>query len=276
MVAEIRCRRWGWSASKHLVNGQARVGGGRRGEVRSWSSGAARRNAQFLQSHDYAAMPSCAAWAVTLTTRGVIGPAQWNHALRRLKKWLEKQRGFECAHWVTEFQARGAAHLHMAVWGVEGRRIVARWLREVDALAVAQHVRRIRQAKHWAMYCAKHGARGLGHYQRNRERLRGAWRTESAGRMWGCLGRRHWQAARCTEDVWQFVGGEADYDRLAARQRRALGVDDASAFMRGCGAWGGFLQAMSGFGFRLAGSVDPPVDGETLSGVYDRRCLHAD
>lgn len=265
LVAELRLRPLGWSASRHLVRGQAPVGGGRRGAIVGWGADAARANQAFLQSVDYAAMPK-GGHSVTLTMRRLPSPAQWWLTRRRLAWWLTK-RGAS-AHWVVEWQRRGVPHLHLAVWGVSGAEVVDWWLAHTDGGRSGQHARRIRTPAIWAHYCAKHGARGLGHYQRNRASLVGAWATQSAGRLWGRMGKA-WAGAVCAEEVWTFAGGEADYLRVAARMRAATGGGE-SDYLRGCGAWGNHLLAMDGMVFVKAGS-DPPA---TQTGeVLERRCF---
>lgn len=257
--AELRERRLGWSASFHLVNGQAAVGGGTRGLITGWGAGAARANRDYLQSIDYAKLPA-GGYAVTLTTRTLMSPAEWRQTRRRLCWWLAK-RGAS-AHWVVEWQRRGVPHLHLAVWGVRGADVVAWWLAHTDGGRSGQHCRRIDRAAVWAKYCAKHGARGLGHYQRNRASLVGAWLRESAGRMWGHMGAKL-KAAYSAPRVWSYCGGEADYAKVAKRLRRILGGGD-NQFFRGCGAWASFGVATDGFMFAIAGSNDPPQTGESI------------
>lgn len=257
-VAELRERRLGWSASLHLVNGQAAVGGGTRGVITGWGAGAARANRDYLQSIDYDQLPA-GGYAVTLTTRTLMSPAQWRQTRRRLCWWLAK-RGAS-AHWVVEWQRRGVPHLHLAVWGVRGADVVAWWLAHTDGGRSGQHCRRIDRAAVWAKYCAKHGSRGLSHYQRNRASLVGAWLRESAGRMWGHMGARL-KAAYVAPRVWSYCGGEADYQLVAKRLRRMVGGDNP--FWRGCGAWGSFGVATDGFLFAVAGSNDPPQTGDSI------------
>lgn len=261
-VAELRERRLGWSASLHLVNGQAAVGGGTRGAIIGWGAGAARANRDYLQSIDYAKLPA-GGYAVTLTTRKLMSPADWRQLRRRLCWWLTK-RGAS-AHWVVEWQRRGVPHLHLAVWGVSGADVVDWWLAHTGSwrsARQAQHHRRIRTPAIWAQYCAKHGSRGLAHYQRNRASLVGAWLRESAGRMWGHMGAKL-KAAYVAPRVWSYCGGEADYALVAKRMLRMVGGGD-NQFFRGCGAWGSFGVAMDGFLLRVAGSTDPPQTGDSI------------
>ena len=266
LVSELRFRVGGWSASSHLIRGQSQVGGGQRGVIVGWSSNAARRNQQFLQSVDYSAMPS-GGHAVTLTVRALPSPLEWQRTRRRLLWWLAK-RGAS-VHWVTEWQRRGVPHLHLAVWGVEGREVVAWWLEHTDSGASGQHTRRIRTPAIWAQYCAKHGQRGVNHYQRNKATLVGDWRTQSAGKLWGRIG-KVWAMAAQGEEVWQIVDGEAGYRRLAERMRGAIG-GGAFDFMRGCGAWGACAHLV-GIWLRRS-ATDPPIEGHLVALEHGERYL---
>lgn len=261
----MRLRPCGVSASCHVVNGQAPAGGGLRGKVVGYSSGSARRNAAFLQSVDYSMLPA-GGYSVTLTLRDLPSPSDWRELKNALVNWLGHRGASVLLHYVCEFQRRGVPHLHLAVWGVSGKDIVRWWLahtrRRWRSLPQGQHHRRIRTPAHWARYCAKHGARGLAHYQRNRDTLPAAWREDSAGHMWGKSG-AGWRDVVVADDVWVYLGGPADYAAVAKTMHGICG--GANRFLFGCSSWGdSYGPYLLGFQFVRAGSTDPPVSGEEL------------
>lgn len=87
----------------------------KRQAITGWTDGAARRNRQFLQSIDPARLDGLPL-ALTLTLRDCPAtPEEWQRKIDILLKWLRK-RGMIRYHWVTEWQARGAPHLHAMVF----------------------------------------------------------------------------------------------------------------------------------------------------------------
>jgi hypothetical protein len=160
---------------------------GKRGQIKGWSRGAARRNLRFLWSIATDLLDDTG-WAITLTSGETPETAaEWEHAR---SVWLQRCRdaGMTRYHWVTEWTARGRPHMHAAVYGVgrADKTLFPAWLDIADAhgwpvSANAQHFERIRGATGWLQYVAKHAARGVVHYQRD-----GApegW--ETTGRLWG-------------------------------------------------------------------------------------------
>lgn len=163
---------------------------GKRGVVKGWSPGAARRNLKFLWSVSTDLLDG-PGWAVTLTVGETPESAdEWEHA-RSL--WLERARrlGMTRYHWVTEWTAKGRPHMHAALYGIEraDKTLLLAWLEIADAHgwpvnAKGQHFERIKGVKGWLQYVAKHAARGVVHYQRD-----GApegW--DKTGRLWGIGG----------------------------------------------------------------------------------------
>lgn len=261
MAKELRLQRGGYAVSEHLVRGCAQVGGGERGDIVGWSAGAAGRNSDFLRSVDWRDMPG-GGYAVTLTLRGLPSPDEWAQLVQRLCWWLTK-RGTRrnaakfAAHMVTEWQWRGAPHLHLAVWGVKGADVVDWWLAHTaqwGTLRRAQESKRIRTPAVWAAYVSKHGQRGVQSYQRSRDTLVGEWRERSAGKLWRKFGAA-WAAAVKPERVYVILGD--GFERWRARFRKHLKAGEW-AFMRGFSAWG--QSMLFAWGLELC----DPATGEVL------------
>lgn len=90
--------------------------GGKRGEIQGWSRGAARRNTEFLYSIDVDRLDGNGD-AVTLTLRDI--PATHEDWQRLVKNLFQRIRRMDLLirwHYVTEWQRRGAPHLHIAVY----------------------------------------------------------------------------------------------------------------------------------------------------------------
>jgi hypothetical protein len=134
--------------------------------------------------------------AFTLTVGAEIpGGPEWVRVQRRLLDWMRVQ-GVVFWHVVTEFQARGAPHLHgMAYFpqhmlpqvGELASGLVAQWVRLVGATGATgrgQVVKLVTAEVGWLEYLAKHASRGAMHYQRARETMPASWRDGGAGKMW--------------------------------------------------------------------------------------------
>lgn len=163
----------------------------RRTECRGWSTSAVRRNLQFLYQVDERPLEGLQGVALTLTVRDCPQTAaDWTRAKHAFLEAL-RRLGASLVHWVTEWQARGVPHLHMAVYFPfcpPYPAMMAHWLRisaPWGSRACAQHLTPISDALGWNQYVSKHAARGLRHYQRSAEALPEAWQGASTGRMWG-------------------------------------------------------------------------------------------
>jgi hypothetical protein len=123
---------------------------------------------------------------------------EWQLILKRLFDRL-RYMGMIRGHWVVEWQARGAPHIHMAAYFpqiTEGGQWIdlfeemhAHWLTLTQHLGTqhrGQHIAAIRDAEFWGKYMAKHAGRGEDHYQREQGLLPEMW--QSSGRMWGKFG----------------------------------------------------------------------------------------
>jgi hypothetical protein len=195
-------------------------GGKKRGAVRGWSKGAARRNVAWLWSVDPDQLGSDG-WAVTLTMGGWPESAvEWHAARRALLKRLDRD-GIRAYHWIVEATALGRPHLHMALYGPgQLDQITAlHWLAVCakhgwEARWKAQHIVPIHDANGWSQYVAKHGARGVAHYQR--EEMPAGW--EKSGRLWGKGG--DWPEVEAME--WDLSPAEFHrYRRLLMSYLRA-------------------------------------------------------
>lgn len=165
-----------------------RSGGGKRGRVRGWTMGQARRNIAFLWSINTADLDG-QGWACTFTLGTTPDTAEeWRDAREAL---LDRARraGMKRYHWVTEWTAKGRPHMHAALY-LEGERVdvdlALAWMDIAkshgwDVNWKGQHVAPITGTAGWLQYVAKHASRGVAHYQR--EGAPEGW--ETTGRLWG-------------------------------------------------------------------------------------------
>lgn len=166
-----------------------------RGDCTGWSFGAAKRNAEYLQSLDVGAIASYCVFALSLTVRDFPPSAVAFHLIRcNYIRRLRRMSGFRFCHWVIEWQRRGAPHIHMAVAfdsvaaGAAARPLLLDgWLSVASVyrpLPVGQHITPMNGARGWFEYLAKHAARGVRHYQRST--ITPGWLK--SGRVWGHCG----------------------------------------------------------------------------------------
>lgn len=166
----------------------------KRGEVQGWTAASARRHNCWCYSVEPQRLTGYG-WAVTLTLRDCPATSdEWTLLLQNFFQGLRDTGLLVRAHWVVEWQTRGAPHLHMAVYLTEdlGERAASRliegnWLARTQrwgALELGQDCQRIRDTLDWQKYLAKHAARGVAHYQRQGKPS--GW--ERTGRLWGHIG----------------------------------------------------------------------------------------
>lgn len=169
-----------------------------RGNAQGWTPGAARRNDRFLQSIDFGSL-SGEPWALTLTIpsadagKGHVPDSAEFHAMLQAMVKRLRRLGAIRWHWVIEMTRAKTPHVHLSVWFSEAApdrelRIRMAWgkiaLRHgIEVSQRAQCVKRMTSVG-WAQYTSKHGARGVKHYQRERQALPEGWR-DRPGRMWG-------------------------------------------------------------------------------------------
>lgn len=198
-----------------------------RGAAQGWTPGSARRNDHFLQSIDFASLTG-EPWALTLTIpseqagKGHLPDSAEFHAMLRAMLERLRRMGAMRWHWVIEMTRRKTPHLHMTVWlpfsesptpdfaasrelkiRVAWEKIAAR-----HGIAVSQRAQCVKKMSStgWAQYCAKHGARGVKYYQREREALPASWR-ERPGRLWGYGG--DWPSPAARQPVRRELGRRA-------------------------------------------------------------------
>lgn len=167
-----------------------------RGDVAGWSTGATRRNTQFLMSIKETELHG-SGFAVTLTLKHCPPSADAWHRIRKAWTMRMQRAGMVRLHWVTEWQRRGVPHLHCAIWFKEGCPLdAARFWTVQSWLAVAadyeaghrgQFIHPITGPVGWFQYMSKHAARGVSHYQRSAENMPEGWKSKT-GRIWGKWG----------------------------------------------------------------------------------------
>lgn len=187
---------------------------------RGWTKHAALRNRAFL----YSVIPhelDGVGFSVTLTVKHCSSSQLWAKWRKNFVQALRDRYDLTRFHIVTEWQRRGAPHLHMAVWfGAETARgfgdrkgdgsatvlapdqeqiwrkalpfwqseIVHLWLKvakQGEPAYLAQDVKEIPEgdALHWLRYLAKHGSRSVNNYQRNSENIPLGWEG-GTGQVW--------------------------------------------------------------------------------------------
>jgi hypothetical protein len=174
----------------------------------------------FLMGIDPPALPPYAV-VYTLTVRDLPPSAEDLHQrIHSFRKWLAR-KGCSMDHWVIEWTKAGRPHVHgMAFWQADAvpswlmRDLPRQWLSltaDLRTLHDGQHVQEAPSVEGWLKYCAKHAARGLAHYQRQRGTLPQGW--QSTGRMWGAS--RHWPQIAETFDLNRVAWFQ--YRRLVQR-----------------------------------------------------------
>mgnify|MGYP000156216254 CR=1 FL=1 len=174
---------------------------GKRGKCSGWTTGAARRNADFLGS----IIPNeLHGWGVacSLTVRDCPATAQEWADIREALLLRLRRMDLIRFHWVTEWQMRsryggGAVpHLHgifyfphraekMKDW------VIDHWLQVTNHLGTepwSQHAAPVPRLAGWLQYLSKHGSRSVTNAQRLKGTMPDEWDT--AGRLWGKGG--HW------------------------------------------------------------------------------------
>lgn len=210
----------------------------KRGNVEGWSSGAVRRNTQFLMSIEEGQLTG-AGVAITLTLRDCPPTSRDWHRIR--KAWIERMRraGMVRLHWVTEWQRRGVPHLHGAIWFPDMYDLITpinAWVDlagEYGAKHRGQHARIIDGPIGWFQYLAKHAARGVHHYQRSGDNVPLSWELRT-GRVWGSSG--DWPLAKPRQYGLQGAEGDGGWFRLR-RLVRSWRKADARASHPKVRAW---------------------------------------
>lgn len=213
-MPRLTIRQHGASASipRHPIAGGLQKPGERKAN-RGWTAAVARRNSQYLQRIDFENVDGTP-YAVTLTLPAwqmeQVTPTVLHRLIDVMLKYL-RRHGMLHFHWIVEFTAKRMPHIHMSIWmndryeewdrslrqyvvwdNDEGRvvaNIVIKWLELTAAEGLhvsskSQDVQLIDGSEAWLVYVAKHGIRGVKHYQRALVNMPDEWR-DGAGAMWG-------------------------------------------------------------------------------------------
>lgn len=184
-----------------------------RDECKGWSLRSSRGNTRFLYSVRSPDLPRSATGepliglSASLTLRRIPDShSEWLSVRRAFVERL-RRKGLYRLHWLTEWQRRGAPHLHAAMWFDQSaaERVVIPYGVPVEAFPAlvkadwlelttvryraepdGQDIKPIFDEVGWLQYLSKHAARGAAHYQRALGSIPAGW--EKTGRMWGHLG----------------------------------------------------------------------------------------
>lgn len=227
----------------------------KRQDVIGWSKKSARNQKVFFYSVDINQLSGHGV-SCTLTLRDCPETSDDFHRLRvNLIKRLRRY-GLIRGHWLIEWQRRGVPHLHGCFYfdsPSAGAWIVPSWL-EVSAQYGSgwrgQDVKPIYDAVGWLQYLAKHGARGVDHYQRSNENRPQGW--EKTGRLWGQVGEwpcreamkftvqkeAYWVYRRLVRS-WSIAKARAEFDAYQLKYvRRMLTCNDRPlSEVRGTSDW---------------------------------------
>ena len=184
-----------------------------------WSKGASRRNKTFLYSVDTGRLDGIG-YAFTLTLKECPPTSKEFHRILKNFTVCLRRSGFTRMHWVIEWQRRGVPHIHgIAYFKTPPKTcLITHWLRVSKAYgsqACSQCVLVINDPVGWKKYLAKHGARGVDHYQRSNLNKPKPW--DKSGRIWGHLG--NWP----TQEIELEIDSKSFYTfrRLARSWRKS-------------------------------------------------------
>lgn len=163
----------------------------KRKEVTGWSAKSARNQKTFFYSVDINALTGFGI-SCTLTLKYCPPTSDDFHRLRiNLIKRLRRS-GLIRGHWLIEWQRRGVPHLHGCFY-FDNKQALAEiiniWLDIAEPYGAGfrgQDAKPIYDAVGWLQYLAKHGARGVNHYQRSNDNRPAGW--VKTGRLWGKVG----------------------------------------------------------------------------------------
>jgi len=213
-----------------------------------WSRQSARSNSVFLQSVHRSGIRGFGV-SITLTVRDCPTADEWRSFRNAFFKRLRRKGLMRC-HWLTEWQQRetdtgpqGVPHLHMSAFfsrNINEAEMVDDWLDIAAGFGPkwqGQHVKKIHDLAGWFAYVAKHGARGLKHYQRSKELIPESWATFT-GRMWGKFGDWPVQNERFNMSKELFYRLRRDLHKMKnAGYRYARHCSQASSSVLGITDW---------------------------------------
>lgn len=212
----------------------------------------------------------------TLTLRDTPETAEDFHKLREAFFARQRRKGMVRAHWLIEWQARKSPHLHGILYyptQSAGNLIIPDWLevaKDYRPSWQGQHTCEIYSIRGWLQYLAKHGSRGVKHYQRDNVNIPPGW--EKTGRLWGHLGdwptrspmkfginqEGYWVYRRLIRS-WAIAAARAEGKPHQIRYARQMlkSSDPGMSPVRGTSEWVPtdlgvrFLAFLSGEGFRI-------------------------
>lgn len=227
-----------------------------RGKVLGWTAASVRRHTRWLYSVDTGRLTGYG-YAVTLTIRDTPpSAADWQRLREAWLGWL-RRRAMLRGHWVTEWQRRGAPHMHCALYfdrpltATEQAMILAHWTAlcvPYGASGRSQTIKPIDGPTGWLQYLSKHAARGVKHYQRAGRPA--GW--ESTGRLWGKVGdwpveiplevpltSAEYHRYRRLVRSWRVANARAaqDWSRVRFARRMLRCTDPALSRVRGVSEW---------------------------------------
>lgn len=250
-----------------------------RDECKGWSLRSSRGNTRFLYSVRSPELP-CATTgealiglSASLTLRRIPESHDEWKQLREAFLVRLRRKGLYRLHWLTEWQRRGAPHLHAAMWFYRSaaERVVAPYDVPVEAFPAlvksdwlelttaryraepgGQDIKLIFDEVGWLQYLSKHAARGAAHYQRALGSIPAGW--EKTGRMWGHIGdfptseplgfelsNRHWFEFRRMVRGWRLsqsrVSKEPQGRRIRSARHMLTCKDPTLSRVRGVSEW---------------------------------------
>jgi len=228
----------------------------KRGKVQGWTPRAARNQRNFFFSVDTGSLTGHG-FSFTLTLRDCPPTAAEFHRMRDALMKRLARLGMIRGHWLVEWQRRGVPHLHGVAYFEDanaGYHIVSKWLEiasDFGAGLRGQDCKPIHAIRGWLQYLAKHGSRGVSHYQRSNDNVPKEWK-EKTGRLWGKVGdwpiREPMRFRVDREGYWQYRRVVRRYCLSAARKesnwrsvsylRRMLkSADRPTSEVRGVADW---------------------------------------
>lgn len=181
----------------------------KRSIVGGWSKKSARSQRNWFYSQNISGLTG-EGYSFTLTVKDCPETAVQFHTYRTILLKRLNRLGAVRSHWLVEWQRRQVPHLHGCVYfdtsDFDPRLITSNWCDisgSLGSLSRGQDVKPIHDTLGWLGYLAKHGARGVSHYQRQNKNIPEGWKK--TGRMWGHTG--DWP----TEDPMRFEIDQAGY-----------------------------------------------------------------
>ena len=167
----------------------------KRSTITGWSARSARSQRVWFYSIEVDKLTGYG-FSFTLTIRDCPSSPDKFHAMRDAFIKRLRRDGSVRTHWLIEWQRRQVPHFHGCVYfdpsvNIEliEEKIINHWCAVSNAYTsapFAQKVLPIYETVGWLKYLAKHGARGVNHYQRSNDNIPPGW--VKTGRMWGYTG----------------------------------------------------------------------------------------